>query len=254
MTCSSEGGPGDFTVNCQSYKMNSMNPRAQYLIFTQYTGWLLWKWAFSPSNSKGISRLAPYHSTHLLMKCNSMLGEPGGCRAPSVTHKWGCLRKWDEMKGKQQGHANEWTFCPAHASSRTWGGGGLLIDQLLLAIQCLRLQDCSFKATVHADGLDLSLAEGILRYQELCLLRLLKQQQIGKAAPTQSPFETPWCVFLCSGGYMDCVKQIPTAWKRIIKLQSSQLQEARRWLYKLILQGFCSFSKQCQIIFFSNYN
>lgn len=58
----------------------------------------------------------------------------------------------------------------------------MLIDQLFLTIHYLRLQDCSFKATVPADGSDLSLAGEIL---ELSLLKHLKQQQIGRAAPTQ---------------------------------------------------------------------
>lgn len=61
----------------------------------------------------------------------------------------------------------------------------MLTDQLFLTIDYLRLQDHSFKATVHTDGLHLSLAEEILRYQELSLLKHLKQQQIGRAAPTQ---------------------------------------------------------------------
>ena len=61
----------------------------------------------------------------------------------------------------------------------------MLINQLFLTIYYLRLQNCSFKATVHADDLDLSLAKEILHYQELSLLKHLKQQQIGRAAPTQ---------------------------------------------------------------------
>lgn len=60
----------------------------------------------------------------------------------------------------------------------------MLINQLFLTIYYLQSQDCSFKATVHADSLDLILAEEILHYQELSLLKHLKQQ-IGRAAHTQ---------------------------------------------------------------------
>lgn len=75
-------------------------------------------------------------------------------------------------------------FCPAHTSCGTRGGGRLLIDQLFLTVHDLRLQDCSFKASVRADGLEWNLAEEVEHYQELSLLKLLKQQ-IGRAAPTQ---------------------------------------------------------------------